>query len=166
MRHSYAGAGATIGPTVTFGYIPAAARPALVRPDDPVRFWGQNGSGRRGQAPGHDRGAGRRRHTRIVISATGQSPVCRAELSCHQRWERSVVGTKIHFMSELAPCGKIVAGDHYADEDNEGLIIRDEYYECGCRRIRHEYHDGSTEVRAIRHDGKLVKGEFGPNHGW
>jgi hypothetical protein len=101
-----------------------------------------------------------------VISATGQSQVGRAELSCHQRWERSVVGTKIHFKAELAPCGKIVAGDHYADEDYEGLIIRDEYYECGCRRIRHEYHDGSTEVRAIRHDGKLVKGEIGPNHGW
>ena len=77
-----------------------------------------------------------------------------------------MVGTKIHFMAEPAPCGKIVAGEHYADEDNEGLIIRDEYYECGCRRILHEYHDGSTEARAIRHDGKLVKGEFGPNHGW
>jgi hypothetical protein len=90
----------------------------------------------------------------------------RAELSCYQRWERSVVGTKIHFMAELAPCGKIAGGDHYADEDDEGLIIRDEFYECGCRRIRHEYHDGSTEERAIRHDGKLVKEEFGPNHGW
>ena len=77
-----------------------------------------------------------------------------------------MVGTKIHFIAELAPCGKIVSGDHYADEDNEGLSIRDEYYECGCRRICHEYHDGSTEERAIRHDGKLVEGEFGPNHGW
>ena len=77
-----------------------------------------------------------------------------------------MVGTKVHFTAEQAPCGKIVAGEHYADEDTEGLIIRDEYYECGCRRILHEYHDGSTEARAIRHDGKLVKGEFGPNHGW
>ena len=77
-----------------------------------------------------------------------------------------MVGTKIRFVAELAPCGKVVAGDHYQDEDGQGLIIRDEYYECGCRRIRHEYHDGSTELRAIRHDGKPVKGELEPNHGW
>jgi hypothetical protein len=77
-----------------------------------------------------------------------------------------VVGTKIHFSAERAPCGKIVAGDHYQDEDDEGLIIRDEYYDCGCRRISHVYHDGSTEVRAIRHDGKPVKGELDPDHGW
>ena len=77
-----------------------------------------------------------------------------------------MVGTKIHFMAEQAPCGKIVPGDHYMDTDDVGLLIRDEYYDCGCRRILHEYHDGSTAVRTIRHDGKLVKGEFGPNHGW
>ena len=77
-----------------------------------------------------------------------------------------MVGTKIHFMAEQAPCGKVVAGDHYQDEDDEGLVIRDEYYDCGCRRIRHEYHDGSAEVRATRHDGKPVKGEPGPDHGW
>ena len=77
-----------------------------------------------------------------------------------------MVGTKIHFMAEQAPCGKVVAGEHYMDRDDEGLVIRDEYYDCGCRRIRHEYHDGSTEARATRHDGKPVKGELGPDHGW
>ena len=56
--------------------------------------------------------------------------------------------------------------DFEKDEDDQGLVIRDEYYECGCRRIRHEYHDGSTQVRAIRHDGRPVKGELGPDHGW
>jgi hypothetical protein len=101
-----------------------------------------------------------------VNAATGQSAACRARLFCRQRWEGSVVGTKIHFMAELAPCGKIVEGDHYADGDNEGLIIRDEFYQCGCRRILHEYHDGSTEEGAIRHDGKLVGGQPGPSHGW
>ena len=77
-----------------------------------------------------------------------------------------MVGTKIHFTAEEAPCGKIVAGDHYVDEDGCGLVLRDEYYDCGCRRIRHEYHDGSTEVRVIRHDGKPYKPELGPDHGW
>jgi len=105
------------------------------------------------------------RHTRVVTSVTGQSPAGRG-LSCCQRWERSVVGTKVHFMAERAPCGRTVPGDHYADGDSEGLLIRDELYECGCRRICHEYHDGSTEIRAIRHDGKLVKGEPDQNHGW
>ena len=28
------------------------------------------------------------------------------------------------------------------------------------------YHDGSTEEGPIRHDGKHVRGELGPNHGW
>jgi hypothetical protein len=101
-----------------------------------------------------------------VISATGQSPTGRPQLPIHPRGERSVVGTKIRFDAEQAPCGKIVAGDHYQDQDDQGLVIRDEYYDCGCRRIRHEYHDGSTHVRAIRHDGKPVKGELGPDHGW
>ena len=65
-----------------------------------------------------------------------------------------MVGTKIHFTAEQAPCGKIVPGDHYNDTDDYGLVIHDEYYDCGCRRIRHEY------------DGKPVKGELGPDHGW
>ena len=77
-----------------------------------------------------------------------------------------MVGTRIHFVAEQAPCGKVVAGDHYQEEDDHGQVIRDQYYECGCRRIRHEYHDGSIEVRAVRHDGRPVKGEPGPNHGW
>ncbi len=77
-----------------------------------------------------------------------------------------MVGTKFHFKAERAPCGQVRDGDHYAEGDNEGLVIRDEFYQCGCRRLRHEYHDGSTEERAIRHDGKLVKGEPGPDHGW
>ena len=76
-----------------------------------------------------------------------------------------MAGTRISFSDEQAPCGKTVGGDHYLDDDDDGLVIRDEYYACGCRRIRHEYHDGSIQVRAIRHDGKPVKDQFGPDHG-
>jgi hypothetical protein len=75
-----------------------------------------------------------------------------------------MVGTRNRFTGELAPCGKIVAGAHYRDQDDYGLVIYDEYYDCGCRQIRHEYHDGSVQTRAIRHDGHRVK-EFGPDHG-
>ena len=76
-----------------------------------------------------------------------------------------MVGTKHHFMAERAPCGKIVPGDHYEDSDDYGLVLRGEYYKCGCRRIYHEYHDGSVEEDVIRHDGKPQKPEVGLDHG-
>ena len=76
-----------------------------------------------------------------------------------------MVGTKTAFTGEKAPCGKITSGEHFVDGDAEGLVIRDDYYSCGCRRIRHEFHDGSIAVEAIRHDGKIVKEQFGPDHG-
>jgi len=76
-----------------------------------------------------------------------------------------MVGIKTHFQAEQAPCGRIVAGDHYEDRDDFGLLMRDEFYECGCRRIHHEYHDGSTEVEAIRHDHKPYQPEVGSDHG-
>ena len=75
-----------------------------------------------------------------------------------------MVGTRTRFTSELAPCGRMVDGDHYRDLDDEGLVIYDEYYDCGCRHVRHEYHDGSVQTTSIRHDGHRVK-EFGPDHG-
>jgi hypothetical protein len=59
-----------------------------------------------------------------------------------------------------------VDGDHYRDDDDEGLVIRDEYYDCGCRRIRHEYHDGSIQTTATRHDGSVVREQFSPDHGF
>ena len=67
-----------------------------------------------------------------------------------------MVGTRTGFSAETAPCGRTVAGEHYRDTDEAGLVITDEYYNCGCRTIRHEYHDGSIHTRVIRHDGKAV----------
>jgi len=76
-----------------------------------------------------------------------------------------MVGTKTRFTNEEAPCGRIVDGEQYKDRDDEGLMILVDYYACGCRRTRHEYHDGSVQTRAIRHDGHKVKEPFGPDHG-
>ncbi|WP_248965840.1 hypothetical protein [Sphaerisporangium perillae] len=76
-----------------------------------------------------------------------------------------MVGTRTRFTGEKAPCGKTVDGEHYLDDDEQGLVIRDEYFSCGCRRIRHEYHDGSIQVTAVRHDGKIVRDEVGADHG-
>jgi len=77
-----------------------------------------------------------------------------------------MVGTTAHFTREQAPCGRIVDGEHYRDDDQEGLVIRDEYYACGCRRIRHEYHDGSIQMTAIRHNGTVVRQPSAPDHGF
>jgi hypothetical protein len=76
-----------------------------------------------------------------------------------------MVGRRIHFDSEPAPCGRMVGGDHYRDSDDDGLAFTDEYYACGCRRIQHVYHDGSVRTRAIRHDGKVLLDDSGPVHG-
>jgi hypothetical protein len=76
-----------------------------------------------------------------------------------------MVGTRIEFTHELAPCGKVVDGQHYRDDDEEGLVIRDEYYACGCRVILHEYHDGSVQTTAIHHSGRVIKGQLSPDHG-
>jgi hypothetical protein len=76
-----------------------------------------------------------------------------------------MVGTRTPFTGEVAPCGKIVDGQHYRDNDEEGLVIRDEYYECGCRRMLHEYHDGSIQTTAVHHNGRVIKEQFSPDHG-
>ncbi|GAA2883685.1 hypothetical protein GCM10010517_46960 [Streptosporangium fragile] len=76
-----------------------------------------------------------------------------------------MVGTRTRFTAEKAPCGSTVDGEYYRDDDEQGLIIRDEYFACGCRRVRHEYHDGSIQVSAVRHDGKATRDELDADHG-
>jgi hypothetical protein len=77
-----------------------------------------------------------------------------------------MVGTRKGFTGELAPCGRTVDGQHYHDDDGEGLVIRDEYYSCGCRKILHKFHDGSIQSTAIRHNGTVIKETFSPDHGF
>jgi len=62
-----------------------------------------------------------------------------------------MVGSRSNFEPENAPCGKLVGGYTYNDADGEGLVVFDVYYTCGCRRTRHEYHDGTVNTKAIRH---------------
>lgn len=68
------------------------------------------------------------------------------------------------FAAERAPCGKLVGGEHYRDDDGEGLVIFDQHYTCGCRRSQHQYHDGSMTTMAIRHNGKVILDERTPEH--
>ncbi|MCV7122247.1 fumarate reductase [Mycobacterium lacus] len=55
-------------------------------------------------------------------------------------------------------------GDHHVEKDDDGLSYSDFTFSCGCREIRHVYHDGSTRIRTIRHDGKVLKDEHSSDH--
>jgi hypothetical protein len=71
-----------------------------------------------------------------------------------------MVPTSTGFKSQKAPCGRIVDGECYQDQDKEGLVINDLFYACGCRSIRHEYHDGSICRKVVRHDGTCLVDEL------
>lgn len=75
------------------------------------------------------------------------------------------MATTTRFRKELAPCGRVTEGDHYRDQDDDGLIIDRMSYACGCRSTRHEYHDGSISRRVIRHDGNVILNERSAEHG-
>lgn len=69
-----------------------------------------------------------------------------------------------HFTEEKAPCGKLQDGYRHQENDDEGLSFDDRRYSCGCRRIKHIYHDGSLRMRVIRHDGKVLSDEHSADH--
>ncbi len=68
--------------------------------------------------------------------------------------------TTTPFTNEKAPCGQVVNGERFRDRDDECLLSDEMFYDCGCRSIRHEYHDGSVSVNVVRHDGKVLEDEL------
>lgn len=60
------------------------------------------------------------------------------------------------FKSQPAPCGRIVDGEHFRDQDADVVVTRGTEFACGCRSIQHEYHDGTVSRRVIRHDGRVL----------
>lgn len=68
--------------------------------------------------------------------------------------------TNTSFKGQQAPCGRIVDGDHYEDRDEESLLTDELDFACGCRSIRHEYHDGSFSRKVVRHDGTVLVDEL------
>jgi hypothetical protein len=66
--------------------------------------------------------------------------------------------------AEQAPCGKVMNGRRHQEDDDEGLVFDDTTYDCGCRRIRHTFHDGSVRIKTIRHDGKVLADEHSADH--
>jgi len=75
-----------------------------------------------------------------------------------------MIATSIRFRSEQAPCGRIAEGERHQELDEEGLVVDDWFFDCGCRSIRHEYHDGSLCLKVIRHDGKVLVDELFAEH--
>jgi hypothetical protein len=71
-----------------------------------------------------------------------------------------MVATNTGFKGLKAPCGRIVDGEDYQDRDEETLLTQEVDYACGCRSIRHEYHDGSVSLKLIRHDGTVLVDEL------
>ena len=71
-----------------------------------------------------------------------------------------MASTSTGFKGQKAPCGRIVDGESYQDQDEQGLVIHDRFYACGCRSIRHEYHDGNVRRKVIRHNGKVLVDEL------
>ena len=63
------------------------------------------------------------------------------------------------FTGGKAPCGRIVDGESHRDEDDQCLVTEDMSYSCGCRSIRHEYHDGSICHKVIHHNGRVLVDE-------
>ncbi|MQA63432.1 MAG: hypothetical protein GEU86_18530 [Actinophytocola sp.] len=75
-----------------------------------------------------------------------------------------MLNTTNEFTAEKAPCGKVEGGSRHREEDDDGLTFDDLTYSCGCRRIRHVFHDGSIRLKTIRHDGKVLADEHSADH--
>jgi membrane-bound inhibitor of C-type lysozyme len=71
-----------------------------------------------------------------------------------------MVATNTGFKAQQAPCGRVVDGEIYHDRDDETVLTQELDYACGCRTIRHEYHDGSVSQKVIRHDGTVLVDEL------
>ena len=64
------------------------------------------------------------------------------------------------FKSQQAPCGRVVDGSSYRDDDTEVVVTQELAYACGCRSIQHEYHDGAVSRTVVRHDGRILVDEL------
>ncbi|WP_129666436.1 hypothetical protein [Phytoactinopolyspora endophytica] len=56
-------------------------------------------------------------------------------------------------------------GEHSESRDNQGLVSDQMLFDCGCKKSREEYHDGSIEETTVKHDGKLLSHETISEHG-
>jgi hypothetical protein len=70
-----------------------------------------------------------------------------------------VTATINRFGATLAPCGKTQAGEHYVNEDQQGLVTEEISYLCGCKSTHEEFHDGSYHRMTVDHHGRVLVDE-------
>jgi len=54
------------------------------------------------------------------------------------------------------PCRRRRNGERYEDIDGATLLTELVLFSCGCRIVRHEYHDGTVNQIVVRHDGTTM----------
>lgn len=64
--------------------------------------------------------------------------------------------TTTRFSRAEAPCGRIGDGEIFEDADEQAVLTREVDFDCGCRAIRHEYHDGSVAEKVVHHNGTVL----------
>ena len=67
-----------------------------------------------------------------------------------------MTSTITRFEATVAPCGKRKDGTRALTEDDLGLTTEEVSWECGCRRSKEEFHDGSVHVMVVHHRGKIL----------
>jgi hypothetical protein len=73
-----------------------------------------------------------------------------------------VTSTISRFTAAPAPCGKILEGERFVTEDQQGLVTEEMRFDCGCLTTREEFHDGSVHRMEVshRHNKVLVDEEI------
>jgi hypothetical protein len=64
------------------------------------------------------------------------------------------------FRDRPTPCRRRKGGEQYEDRDGATLLTQLVVFSCGCRIVRHEYHDGSVGRTVVRHDGTALVDEL------
>jgi hypothetical protein len=80
----------------------------------------------------------------------------RASPGSAYRKESDVPCTTTRFSSAEAPCGRHTDGEVFQDDDEQAVVTREVDFDCGCRTIRHEYHDGSIAEKVLHHNGTVL----------
>ena len=64
------------------------------------------------------------------------------------------------FEDRTTPCRRRRGGEQYEDRDGAMLLTELVLFSCGCRIVRHEYHDGCVGRTVVRHDGTVLVNEL------
>ena len=64
------------------------------------------------------------------------------------------------FRDRPTPCRRRKDGERYEDQDGATVLTQLVLFSCGCRIVRHEYHDGSVNETVVRHDGTTLVDEL------